>query len=187
MPIEPLRIAAFCVYLAAWIALAILAIIGAIPHRRRQAAAPARITTPALVGMLLQGTAALPITLSLKDAPLRPRAFELIGTLALAPLAVAIFGWAMRSVRSDADETTLVTGGAYGWLRHPAYLAFLAMLVATGLIASAGVTLIAACVLYVVGSELRIASEEAELEERFPVDYAKYRSKTRWRYLPGLR
>jgi protein-S-isoprenylcysteine O-methyltransferase Ste14 len=81
----------------------------------------------------------------------------------------------------------LVTGGAYAWLRHPIYLAFLAMLIATGLLASASVQMIAAVILYVTGSELRIAAEESELSEKFPAEYARYRLKTRWRYLPGLR
>ena len=146
-----------------------------------------RITVPVIVGMLLQGTAALPITLSLGDGPLRPRTFELIGTVALAPLGAAVFVWSLRSARRIAEPKSLVTGGAYAWLRHPMYLAFLAMLIATGLLASAGFKLVVATILYVVGSELRIASEEAELAEKYPADYAEYRLKTRWRYLPGLR
>ena len=80
-----------------------------------------------------------------------------------------------------------MTAGAYRQLRHPMYLAFLAMLLATGLLASAGLKLIVATGLYIVGSEIRIASEEAELEQKFPKEYPRYRSKTRCRYLPGLR
>ena len=81
----------------------------------------------------------------------------------------------------------MVTGGAYSWVRHPIYLAFLAMLVATGMLISSGVKLILPVLLYLAGSELRIASEEVELAKRFPDAYAMYRSRTRWRYLPGLR
>ena len=40
--------------------------------------------------------------------------------------------------------------------------------------------------LYVIGSELRLAPEEAELADRYP-DYAAYRARTRFRYLPGIR
>ena len=135
----------------------------------------------------MQGTSALPITLTLRDAPIRPSMPELIGTIALAPIAVGWFYWALWSVSSDTASDTLVTSGAYSWLRHPIYLAFLAMLLATGLVVSAGLPLIAAIALYVAGTELRIASEEAELLDRFPVEYSKYQRKTRWRYLPGLR
>jgi protein-S-isoprenylcysteine O-methyltransferase Ste14 len=187
MAIEQLRIIAFCVYLGSWIVLAAAAIAGGIPRRQRNAAASIGMTMPVMVGMLLQSIAALPITLSLGDGPLRPRTFELIGTLALAPLAALLFTWALGSVRTDTEAQTLVTGGAYAWLRHPIYLAFLAMLLATGLLASARLTLLVATALYVAGSEMRIASEEAELHKKFPSDYAQYRLKTRWRYLPGLR
>jgi protein-S-isoprenylcysteine O-methyltransferase Ste14 len=141
----------------------------------------------ALAGMLMQGMSALPITLTLRDAPLRPSISELIGTIALASVAVGLFCWALWSVPSDTATDTLVTSGAYSWLRHPIYLAFLAMLLATGFVVSAGLPLIAAILLYVVGTELRIASEETELVERFPTEYPEYRRKTRWRYLPGLR
>jgi len=182
-----LRVAAFSAYLAAWLVLTIAAIAWAIPWRRRLPAVPTRITVPDLVGMLLQGAAAMATTLSMKSGPLRPGTLELAGAPGLAPLAAALFVWALRSAPDNAGAETLTTGGAYAWLRHPIYAAFLAMLVATGLIVSGGVKLIVAVGLYLAGSELRIASEEADLAENFPASYAQYRRRTRWRYLPGLR
>jgi len=140
-----------------------------------------------LIGTLLQVTAAFAITRSMKDGPLRPRTIELTGVLVLALLGAALFVWALKSVPRDADADTLVTSGAYAWLRHPIYLAFLAMLVATGLVLSAGIKLILPILLYVAGSELRIASEEEDLAGKFPEDYKEYRRRTRWRYIPGLR
>ena len=181
--IEQLRLLAFCVYLVSWLVLAGAAVASAIP-RRRQAAAPIHLTTPAIVGTLLQAASALPITLFLNPGPLRPDAVALCATLVLTPFAAALFSWA---VWSAPRANTLATGGAYARLRHPMYLAFLAMLLATGLLASAGLKLILAAGLYITGSEMRIASEEAELERRFPQEYPQYRAKTRWRYLPGLR
>jgi len=111
------------------------------------------------------------------------------GTLAdvLAPFAAALFVWALFSASHDAGAETLVTRGAYAWLRHPIYLAFLGMLVATGLLASNGLRLVMAVLIYLVGSELRIASEEKALTRNFHSEYEKYRLRTRWRYLPGLR
>jgi protein-S-isoprenylcysteine O-methyltransferase Ste14 len=73
------------------------------------------------------------------------------------------------------------------WPRHPIYSSFLAMLVATGLLVSGGFKLVVAVGLYLAGSEFRIASEEAEMAEKFPADYEQYRLRTPWRYLPGLR
>ncbi|MGA3188198.1 MAG: isoprenylcysteine carboxylmethyltransferase family protein [Bryobacteraceae bacterium] len=163
------------------------AVMGALPRLRRQLAPVPAITAPQLIGTLLQILSAFAVTSSMGSGPLRPRTFELAGALVLAPLGAALFLWALRSVPRDADGDTLVTGGAYSWLRHPLYLAFLAMLVATGLLISTGIKLILPVLLYVAGSELRIASEERELAEKFPVDFAMYRNRTRWRYFPGLR
>jgi protein-S-isoprenylcysteine O-methyltransferase Ste14 len=182
-----LKIATYCVYLAAWVVFAIAALAGALPRLRRRASATTSITAPVLIGTLLQVLAALWVTKSMGSGPLRPGTFELAGALVLAPLGAALFVWALRSVPRDADGETLVTGGAYAWLRNPIYLAFLAMLVATGLLISDGIKLIPPVLLYLAGSELRIASEEGELAEKFPQGYATYRSRTRWRYLPGLR
>jgi protein-S-isoprenylcysteine O-methyltransferase Ste14 len=182
-----LKIAAYCVYLAAWLVFAAAAVVGSLPQLRRRAAATMAITAPVLIGTLLQALAAFAVTRSMGSGPLRPRTFELAGSLVLAPLGAALYVWAVRSVPRDADGDTLVTGGAYSWLRNPIYLAFLAMLVATGFLISGGIKLILPVLLYLAGSELRIASEEGELAEKFPEGYAMYRSRTRWRYLPGLR
>lgn len=187
MSIEHLRIAAFCAYLASWLVLAIAAVAGAIQWGHRQAAAPVRVAVPVIVGTLLQAAAALTITLSMSGGPLRPRPFELAAALVLAPLAAMLFVWALLSVPRDAGASALVTGGAYRWLRHPIYLAFFAMLLATGLLVSSGLKLLASVVLYLAGSELRIASEELDLAAKFPAEHARYRLRTRWRYLPGLR
>jgi len=182
-----MKIAAYCAYLAAWLVFAIAAVVGALPRLRRHAPATTVITAPAIIGTLFQFLAALAITRSMASGPLHPGAFELAGALVLAPLGAGLFVWALRSEPRDATENTLVTGGAYAWLRHPIYLAFLAMLVATGLLISVGVKLILPVLLYLGGSELRIATEEDELARKFPEDFAQYRSRTRWRYLPGLR
>jgi protein-S-isoprenylcysteine O-methyltransferase Ste14 len=182
-----LKVAAYCLYLASWVVCAIAAVAGALPQLRRQAASTTAITAPVLIGTLLQGLAAFVITRSMSSGPLRPGRFELAGALLLAPFGAALFVWALRSVPRDADGDTLVIGGAYSWLRNPIYLAFLAMLLATGFLVSGGVKLILPVILYVAGSELRIAAEERELAEKFPEDYAIYRSRTKWRYLPGLR
>ena len=186
MAIDPLKIAAYCAYLGAWLVFAVAALMAALPRLRRLTASPSGMSIPVLIGTLLQLLAAFAITRSMGNGPLRPRPFELAGALVLAPLGAAVFVWALASARrGDAD--TLVTAGAYSWLRHPIYLAFLAMLVATGFLVAGGVKLIVPIVLYLAGSELRIASEEADMNERFPEGYAVYRRQTRWRYLPGLR
>ena len=186
---DTLRLAAFCAYLAAWLVLAVAAALSAIP-RARKAGAPAIINLSAssIAGTLLQVTSALPITLSLPPGPLRPNRPELAAALILSPFAAGLFVWALRSAPTMAGVAgALVTRGAYRWLRHPIYLAFFAMLLATGLLASAGPKLLIAAAMFLLGSELRSAAEEADLARRFPAEYPAYRRRTRWRYLPGLR
>ncbi len=185
--IDPLKIAAYCAYLASWLVLAIAALVGALPRLRRKPVAATAMGAPVLIGTLLQVLAAFAITAAMGSGPLHPGRFELAGALLLAPLGAALFVWALRSVPGDADADTLVTGGAYRWLRHPIYLAFLAMLVATGVVISGGIKSILPVLLYLGGSELRIASEEGELARKFPDGYAQYRRRTRWRYIPWLR
>lgn len=184
MKTDPLRVAALLAYLVSWIVLVLAAIAGALP-RLRGGGRDVSITVAGTIGTLAQLCALLAVVLPTGSEPLRPMRTEMAGALLLSPLAAWLFVWAQRSAPEDGD--TLVTTGAYGWLRHPIYLAFLLMLLATGLIVSAGPWLLLAVPLYVAGTELRIASEEGELSRRFAGQYAAYLRRTRWRYLPGLR
>ena len=186
---DPLRVAAFCAYLAACVAFAVGAVVSGLPQIRKQAASPGplRVHPATAVGTILQIASAMVVTFFLGSGPLRPVRIELVGALVLAPLAAALFAWAVISASQRGGAEMLVTRGAYAWIRHPMYLAFLAMLVATGLLASSVIRLAIAVVMYLAGSELRIASEERRLAAKFNSAYEQYRVRTRWRYLPGLR
>jgi protein-S-isoprenylcysteine O-methyltransferase Ste14 len=186
MSLEHFRIITFLVYLGSWLAVAVGAIAGAIP-RRRQVEEGAAMPPTAALGTMLQVVAALPITLTLSDGPLRPGVVELLGALAVAPFGAAMYWWAVRSTPRGDGARRLATGGAYEALRHPMYLAFFALVVATGLLASGGWKLAVAAALYLAGTELRIAAEETELAQRFGDEYSAYRRATRWRYLWGIR
>jgi protein-S-isoprenylcysteine O-methyltransferase Ste14 len=76
------------------------------------------------------------------------------------------------------DDHQLVTDGAYRWVRHPIYLAFLLMISGSGILARnwfmelTGVLLITFVIL------LRIPREEALLAERFGDQYIAYRKRT---------
>jgi protein-S-isoprenylcysteine O-methyltransferase Ste14 len=185
---DPLKLAAYCAYLAAWAAFAIAAILGALPKLRQPAAeSPSTFRLPIVIGTLLQAASAIITTRLMDRGPLHPRPWELAGTLLLAPLGAALFVWAVRSTPKNDHDDTLVTTGAYQWLRHPIYLAFLALLLATGFLVSGGTKLILPLLLYLAGSELRIVTEESDLARKYPDAFVRYRNQTRWRYLPGLR
>ena len=178
-------LAAFVTYLAAWAVFAGAAALNALFHLRRPTT-PITLHAPLVIGTLLQFAGALAVTLSMRrDAPLQPPLPHLVAVLILAPLAAILFIWTLRS-QSRSPVTGLVTTGAYDILRHPLYLAFLLMLLATGLLVTTIPKLAASALLYLAGSELRLASEEQELLDRYPA-YADYRQRTRYRYLPGLR
>lgn len=187
MSSEPLRIAAFCAYLGAWVVFAIGAIVGGMPAFQRRAGVALNFETSVVIGTILQIASVLAITLRLGDGPLRPNPLECLGALALAPLGATLFICALVSARHNASQQTLITGGVYAWMRHPIYLAFFAMLLATGLLASSGPKFAVAAIIYLAGSELRIAAEEQKLSAAFPAAYEQYRHRTRWRYFPGLR
>jgi protein-S-isoprenylcysteine O-methyltransferase Ste14 len=176
-----LRTVCFVAYLASWLAVMVAAAWNVF---RGRASVAVRITVPVVVGTLLQGAGVWSTTLTVADGPLRPSTLELALALVLAPLGAALFVWALRSAPASHE---LATGGPYAWLRHPMYLAFLALLLATGLLASAGYRLIVSVALYLAGTELRVATEEAELVERFGDHFSRYREATRSRYLPGVR
>lgn len=177
MESEWLRVASFCAYLASWVAVGVGAVVG----MRRKSEGEGSGAGLGL-GVLLQVAAVLPVTLTLGEGALRPAVGELAGALVLAPLGAGLYWWALRS-----GESGLVTGGAFAVVRHPMYLGFFLLVVATALLASARWTVAAAVAVYALGTEVRVAQEEAELGRRFGEEHARYRARTRWRWLPGVR
>ncbi len=171
-----LKVAAYVAYLAAWTLLGISALIGMI----RGPKAFGAITFQGALGTFLQIAAAGILTRSMTSGSLHPAPWELIGVLLLSPASAFLFVWAQGSAMRSTGG--IVSDGAYARVRHPMYLAFLGMLIATGLAISARGALAAAIVVYIWGTELRVSVEESELN-----GYAAYREQTRWRYLPGLR
>lgn len=174
-----MRAAAFCTYLAAWLTFALAAAHQAITKLGQKQ--PIHLHAPLVIGTLLQFAGALAITLSITAGSLQPPTTHLVAVLMLAPTAAALFLYTLRS-----QGPGLVTKGAYAHLRHPLYLAFLLMLLATGLLVTTWPRIAAAALLYLIGSELRLASEEQELTARYP-NYPSYQKNTRYRYLPGIR
>ena len=176
-----MRLAAFVTYLAAWFVIGGAALLNAF-LRVRGPAAPLVMHAPLVIGTLLQFAGFLALTLSMpRDVPLALPVWHLAAVPMLAPLAAILCIWTIRS-----QDAGLVTWGAYGVVRHPLYLSFFLMLLATGLLVTTPAMLAGAALLYLAGSELRLASEERELLAAYP-DYAAYQRRTRWRYLPGIR
>lgn len=80
----------------------------------------------------------------------------------------------------------LVTWGPYGWVRHPMYVAYLAVFVGAGLLtANWAITAIGTTVIGMLMS-VRLRREEAMLLESYGEQYEEY-SRRVPRFVPGLR
>lgn len=68
----------------------------------------------------------------------------------------------------------LVTEGPYGIVRNPIYTGMFGMLLATGLAISHWIGLLIAIVVFIVGTLIRVHSEEKLLREAFGAEFAAY-------------
>jgi protein-S-isoprenylcysteine O-methyltransferase Ste14 len=90
--------------------------------------------------------------------------------------------WRFRATLDVGHE--LATGGPFRFLRHPIYMALNLLALGTALWIPT-LTVWAAFVFMVVGSDLRARAEEALLHRSFGEQYASYCSRTR-RFVPLL-
>jgi protein-S-isoprenylcysteine O-methyltransferase Ste14 len=80
--------------------------------------------------------------------------------------------WALRARLVEGHE--LITVGPYAHLRNPIYTGMLGMLMATGLAMEHWTALIAALVIFVIGTAIRIRSEEKLLRAEFGETFEEY-------------
>ncbi len=80
--------------------------------------------------------------------------------------------WALVARVIEGHE--LIRRGPYAVVRNPIYLAMLGMLVATGLIVSGWQGLAVATIVFMIGTEIRIRSEEKLLREALGSQFDEY-------------
>ncbi len=97
-----------------------------------------------------------------------------IGSVWLAATAVKRLGkeWSLTARLVEGHK--LATSGPYAYVRHPIYTAMLGMLVATGLAISHWTALLAGLVVFLVGTIIRVRSEEKLLREAFGEEFENY-------------
>jgi protein-S-isoprenylcysteine O-methyltransferase Ste14 len=125
------------------------------------------------------------------DRPLP--AWRTLLSIALFAIAAA-FSWtssrALRGqLRIDAGlgpEHRLVRSGSYGLVRHPIYTSMLVVLCATAVIITAWPLLLGSLVLFVVGTEIRVRTEEKLLASQFGEEFQDYKHAVP-AYIPFLR
>ena len=131
-------------------------------------------------------------------AYVRPVAFEksalsLIASMALGPPSVAL-GWAAtrhlgkqwRFEAALSEDHELIRTGPYRWVRHPIYAPMLGMLLATAAAWTWWPMFVAALIVFVAGTEIRVRAEDRLLSERFKEVFSAYRSRVS-AYIPFIR
>ena len=71
-------------------------------------------------------------------------------------------------------------------IRHPIYASLLALTVATGLLMTQWLWLLAALALFVAGTEIRVRTEDELLESRFGAEFREYQKRVP-AYVPFVR
>ena len=80
---------------------------------------------------------------------------------------------------------TLIADGPYGFVRNPIYTGMFGMLVATGLAVTGWLPLLAAAILFAIGTYIRIRVEERLLREAFGNRFEEYARKVP-ALIPGI-
>ena len=99
--------------------------------------------------------------------------------------AVRVLGKEWSVTARLVEGHKLATRGPYRFMRHPIYTGMLGMLLATGLAISNWFSLLAAIVIFLIGTIIRVRSEERLLREEFGSQFEDYARRVA-ALLPGV-
>ena len=118
---------------------------------------------------------------------------ELIASMVLGPPSVALAWaaarhlgkqWRYQAAVSEGHE--LIQTGPYRWVRHPIYASMLGMILATGFYWTWWPMFVAAIVVFLIGTEIRVQTEDRLLAEHFGEVFTAYRKRVK-AYIPFVR
>jgi protein-S-isoprenylcysteine O-methyltransferase Ste14 len=179
-----------------WIELAALWIAWAYPYAFRAPHVQKResitVLGPTRVGLALE-TAAVVMALLPGAASPRNGPVALIAAF-VAGIAGAVLAWTAvqhlgKQFRVHAGlyvDHELVSTGPYRVVRHPIYASVLALLLATITLRTSWKMALASVVVFVIGTEIRVKSEEKLLASRFGPHFLAYKKRV-FAYLPFIR
>lgn len=173
----------FVIVMVCWFAFA-----GIFIFRRKPPSPPDQKRSPgSLFGVALQGMSygivwgvhREPFTPVVSAGPFAVAASVLaisgaVGSIWLIMMALKTLGKEWSLTARVVEGHKLATTGPYAHVRHPIYTGMLGMLVATGLAVSHWVALLAALVIFLVGTIIRVRSEERLLREVFAEEFDNY-------------
>ena len=97
-----------------------------------------------------------------------------VGSVFLIMSAVKTLGKEWSITARMVEDHKLATEGPYARVRHPIYTGMLGMLIATGLAITHWMALVAAIVVFAIGTFVRIRIEERLLRETFGQRFEEY-------------
>ena len=106
--------------------------------------------------------------------------------LILAWTAVPHLGKQFRVHAGLYVDHELVRSGPYRVVRHPIYAALLAMFLSTSLLLAPWLGILGSLAIFIIGTEIRVRSEDKLLASRFGQQFADYKRNVR-AYVPFLR
>ena len=181
--------------LCAWFAFVAVFFV----RKKPEAVAERKRDRESVIGVVLQGLSYV-IVWSVHRRFFSPifrvnRVLEVILALITAVIAFGSVWIVMAAVRTLGKEWSvtarlveghkLATDGPYRFVRHPIYIGMLGMLLATGLAISHWAALIAALVIFFIGTIIRVRSEERLLREQFGAEFDQYKRQV-VALIPGL-
>jgi len=178
---------AFIIVVLSWVAFVTVFLTG----KKTTSAPESRRERASIVGIVFQGLS-YAVVWTFHRQPftaLTPSSRPLEITIAVLPMILAIssvwfFHAAIRTLGKQwslaarvLEGHKLVKKGPYHIVRNPIYTAMLGMLLATGLAISSWLGLIIAVALFVLGTTIRIQSEEKLLRNAFGEEFDAYAQK----------
>ena len=161
------------------------------PHIQRRPSIT--LAGPTRVGLLLEALAIFIAFLFRIPIDRHPGIVRILLSMAVGPLA-PLLAWSSvthlgRQFRISAglyEDHQLVRTGAYRIVRHPIYASLLAILLCTLFLLTEWQWVVVSLVLFVVGTEIRVRTEDGLLASRFGPLFEDYRREVP-AYVPWVR
>lgn len=177
---------AFVVMMLSWLAFVLTFLF----HKKPPSPPDKKRDSSSITGIVLQGVS-YGIVWSIRRTwftPMFPnRSLEIGLAVVTMVLAVCSVWFCSASIRTLGEQWSLaarvveghklVTKGPYNIVRNPIYTGMFGMLLATGLAVSHWIGLVIAIVIFVIGTFIRVRSEERLLREMFGPEFDAYARK----------
>jgi protein-S-isoprenylcysteine O-methyltransferase Ste14 len=185
-----MQLLGWMIVMVSWLAWAYPFIFHA-PHNQKRPSVT--VIGPTRIGLLLESLAiflAFVFHLPTEDAisPGRVLPALLLGPAAavMAWKAITHLGKQFRVHAGLYHDHELVRTGPYSIVRHPIYTSLLAMLLCSSLVFTQWLWVAITTAIFIIGTEIRVRSEDALLESRFGEEFRQYQRQVS-AYIPFIR